>query len=138
MKQRFFTCFGVFLFAINALAFSAKGPVSTHKILSPDGNVEFNCFVDKGQFMYSINFKGKPVIEASSLGLILDDVNIGKGVTLGKHEAFEKNGTYPSRGKHSVATDHYKGTKISFTQGANKVQYTLDVRVYNDGVAFRY
>ena len=138
MKQKFFTCFGIFLFAINAVAFSAKDPIATPKILSPDGNVAFNCFVDKGQFMYSITFKGKPVMEASSLGLILDNVNIGKGVTLGKHEVFEKNGTYPARGKHSIATDHYKGAKVSFTHGASKIQYVLEVRVYNDGVAFRY
>lgn len=105
---------------------------------SPDGNLEFHAFVAKGQIMYSVMFKGKSVIETSSLGLVINNVNIGEGVSAGKPETYENQDTYPWRGIHSVAINHYKGAKIPLTHTGSKIRYTLDVRVYNDGVAFRY
>lgn len=107
-------------------------------VFSPDGNLEFHAFPDKGQLMYALIFKGKPVIEASPLGMILGNVNIGKGVSLGKHEAFETNETYSWRGKHATATNHFKGARIQVTQSDAKIKYTLEAKVFNDGVAFRF
>lgn len=115
-----------------------KNAADVLKISSPDGALEFKAFIDKGQLRYSVMFKDKPVIEPSSLGLIINNENLGNGVSAGKPDPYENNSTYPSRGKHAIATDHYKGARISLTHSGTRTQYTLDVRVYNDGVAFRY
>ena len=108
------------------------------KILSPDSTIEFIAFVDKGQLMYSVTFKNKPVIEPSPLGLIIDDKNLGQGISAGRSEKYQHNETYLSRGRHSTATDHYNGARLTFAHSGSKASYVLDVRVYNSGVAFRY
>ncbi|HEX8041834.1 MAG TPA: glycoside hydrolase family 97 N-terminal domain-containing protein, partial [Chryseosolibacter sp.] len=113
-------------------------PADPPKILSPDSALEFNVYAENGQLRYSVAFHGKPIIEASPLGLILDNANLGEGVSLGKADWYEANATLPCRGKHSTATDHYKGVRIPVEHKRSKVRYTLEVRVYNDGVAFRY
>lgn len=138
MNHKFFSCIGIFLLGISIISFSAKSAADPSRILSPDGNIEFIGYVEKGQLIYSVNFNGTPVVEASPLGLVLDNVNIGKNVTAGKQEAFEKKETYPWRGKHSIASDHYRGAKIPVTHNATRTRYTLEVRVYDSGVAFRY
>lgn len=128
-------------FAVNpseAFNVPLEDPAEPLKIISPDGNLELDVFVEKGQVMYSLNFKGRPVIERSQLGLVLNGVNIGKAVSAGKPELYEKNETYPWRGKHSIATNHFKAATIPVTQGADKIRYTVDVRVFNHGAAFRY
>lgn len=119
-----------------AIAF--EDPAEPSKIVSPDGNVELNVFVERGQLMYSLTFKGKSVIEASPIGLVLNNVNIGKGVSFGKPELYEENETYPWRGKHSIATNHFKAARIPVTHSAAKIKYTVDARVFDGGIAFRY
>ncbi|MEX1238487.1 MAG: glycoside hydrolase family 97 N-terminal domain-containing protein [Cyclobacteriaceae bacterium] len=148
MNRKFIFQAGAFIFLIIGFAAHAKNPLrypcaaaetpaGPVKISSPDGHLEFQCFVDKGQLTYSVTFHGKPVIQPSALGLILNDDNLGKGVTSQQAQLSENNETYPWRGKHSTATDHYKGASIP-VQSGSKVKYTLEVRVFNDGVAFRY
>jgi alpha-glucosidase len=45
---------------------------------------------------------------------------------------------YPWRGVHSEASNHCTGAKISIRHTASKTSYTVEVRAFNDGVAFRY
>ena len=123
---------------LKSLAVPVRNPADPLKVTSPDGSLEFSVSVDKAQLMYSLMFKGRSVIQPSPLGLVLDKVNIGQGVSVGKPEAYESNDTYPWRGAHSIATDHYKGARIPVTHGGSRTRYTLEVKVYNDGVAFRY
>lgn len=138
--NRTFIIFGyLFLTSITAYASdSAKISNTPVTISSPDGAVEFNTFLDNGQLMYSVMFSDRPVIENSLLGLTVEDTDLGNGVTFGEAEAYEANETYPWRGKHSTATNHYKGIQLPITHAESGVEYTVDVRVFNDGVAFRY
>ena len=108
------------------------------KISSPDGQLEFQSFIDQGQLKYSVNFKGNPVIAPSALGLVLSDQNTGSDLASLKAEAYEDSQTYAWRGKHAIATNHFKAARILLTYSGNKTTATLDVRVFNDGVAFRY
>jgi alpha-glucosidase len=143
LRRRFFIILltGVTAFAgspSKAFSLPLKNPVDPAKITSPDGNLELSVFIEKGQLMHTVKFKGRPVIDASALGLMLNDVNIGKGASAGKPEAYQNNETYPWRGRHSLATNHFKGARIPVIHSGSKIRYTVDVRVFNDGVAFRY
>ena len=44
----------------------------TFQIRSPDGSVEFRLFQRESQLTYTINYRNKPVIEASPLSVMLD------------------------------------------------------------------
>jgi alpha-glucosidase len=48
------------------------------------------------------------------------------------------NEKYPWYGVHSTAVDHSNGVKIAVTHRSSRTAYTVEVRAYNDGIAFRH
>lgn len=108
-------------------------------VASPDGRVQFRLSLGgKARLEYSVTFRGRPVIEASAVGITVDRVNLAEGVELGKLDRYQVNESYPWYGVHSTAVDHCNGVKIAVTHGASRTAYTLEIRAYNDGIAFRH
>jgi hypothetical protein len=108
-------------------------------LASPDARVQFRLSLDeKGGLQYSVTFRGKAVIESSALGIRVDGANLGMGVEIGKAEPYRVNETYPWNGVKSTAVDNCNGLKIAMTHRQSRTAYTLEVRAYNDGVAFRH
>jgi alpha-glucosidase len=89
-----------------------------------------------GLLRYTVNFNKTPVIESSKLALVVNGKTLGGNATIGKVEKYALKQTYPYRGVHSQAVNNYKGSRISIRTGQSA--FMIDVRVFNDGVAFRY
>jgi len=107
-------------------------------VASPDGRVQFRLSLgDKGRLQYAVAFKDKPVIEVSALGIIVDGVNLAAGAQIGKVEQYQVDETYPWYGAHSTAANRCNGVKIAVTHVQSHSAYTLEIRAYNDGIAFR-
>ncbi len=106
------------------------------KIKSPNGLLVLNVNSIDGLLTYDVTFNDKTVIENSSLGLKTISKEIGKKVVLNKPETYKIDETYTWRGVHSLATNKCNGAKIKINE--NNSSWILDVRVFNDGVAFRY
>lgn len=104
-------------------------------IQSPDKNVSFRVFIEEGQLNYSISYMGKPVVEPSAIRMSLDESELGKGMIFGKTEGYELKESYPWYGVHAVAQNEFRGAKIELIKG--KERYTLEVRVFDHGAAFR-
>ena len=125
-----------------ALLFCLSVPVSAANdvnLASPDSRVQFRLSLDgKGSLQYSVTFREKPVIETSALGISVDGVKLGEGVEIGKAEPYKVNETYPWNGVKSTAVDNCNGVKIAITHRQSRTAYTLEVRAYNDGIAFRH
>jgi len=113
-------------------------PAEELSVPSPDDRVQFRLSTAKGRLEYSVTFGEKPVIEPSALGITVDKVNLAEGVQLGKADRYEVNETYPWYGGHSTALDRCHGAKVMVTHPASNTVYTLEIRAYNDGVAFRH
>jgi alpha-glucosidase len=64
----------------------------------------------------------------------VDGVNLGDGVRLGQPARYKTGETYPWYGANSAAVDRSNGARIPVRGAA----YTLEVRAYNNGVAFRH
>jgi alpha-glucosidase len=108
-------------------------------LASPDGNVQFRLSLDsEARLRYSVAFREKPVIGTSAIGITVDGVNLAEGVELGKADQYKVNQTYPWNGVHSTAVDHSNGVKIGVTHRRSRTAYTVEVRAYNDGIAFRH
>jgi alpha-glucosidase len=101
-------------------------------ITGPDGQVRF--FLDS-PFSYRVTLKDRLVIATSRMGIVIDGVDLGAGASIKKIEAYNGNTRYDWRGVHSQATDHFRGARI---HAASKIDFTVDVRVFRDGVGFRY
>jgi alpha-glucosidase len=108
-------------------------------VASPDGRVQFRLSTDaKGNLAYTVTFAQKPVIELSAIGIVVDQANLAEGVEFGKAESYKVNQTYPWNGAHSTAVDNCNGVKVALIHRQSRTAYTLEIRSYNDGIAFRH
>ena len=107
-------------------------------VASPDGHVQFVLALADGRLQYTVTFNSKTVIAASPLGIVVDGVNLAEGAQIGASEPYRKNETYPWYGAHSIAVDHCNGARVAVTHAKSGTAYTLEIRAYNDGAAFRH
>ena len=123
-----------------ALSLTMAGPILADvNVASPDDRIQFRLFLsDKGQLQYSVTFRAKPVIETSALGISVNGVNLGDGAEIGQVETYKVNETYPWNGPHSTAVNNCNGVKVAMTHRQSRTAYTLEIRAYNDGIAFRH
>jgi alpha-glucosidase len=109
------------------------------RLAGPNGAVQFHLSVSEhSRLEYEVRFKNRPVIEMSRLGIILDNVDLGREVTVGEARTYRVKERYASRGVHSEATNHFNGVSLSIKHRKSGTTFTLDVRAFNDGIAFRY
>jgi len=119
-----------FLFSVHAIA------AGIIVIKSPDGQTRFQLFQQASQLSFSIQLRDKTIIQSSPLVMTMDGDPVTTNLRFGKVENYKLNETYPWLGVHSIANNNYSGAKVNLIQ--NKISYILDVRVFNDGVAFRF
>jgi alpha-glucosidase len=106
---------------------------------SPDGRVHFRLAPDaRGNLAYTISLGETAVIETSPIGIVVDKVNLSEGVEVGRADPYQVDTSYPWNGAHSTAVDRANGVKLALTHRQSRTSYTLEVRAYNDGIAFRH
>ena len=106
---------------------------------SPDGRVRFEILPrEQSRLGYRVTFRNRVVIEASSLGIVIDGADLGQGVEIGKAERYRLDERYAWRGVHSEAVNRCNGVKFSLKRANSGAGFTLDVRAFNDGAAFRF
>jgi alpha-glucosidase len=119
-----------------ALALSPL-PAADNAVASPNGQVQFRLLPENGRLFYAVAFKAKPLIEKSALGIVVDGVNLADGAQLGKAGRYRTNETYPWYGVHSTAVDRSNGARFRVKHAKTGTAYSIEVRAYDDGVAFR-
>lgn len=107
------------------------------EVLSPDQAVRFRASSEGGRLEYTITFGAKTVIETSPLVLVVDGVNLGENVKLGEVQRRSIQESFPWRGVHAWATNHCQTALIEVRQLGGGLRYTLEVRCFNDGAAWR-
>jgi alpha-glucosidase len=107
-------------------------------VSSPDGRVAISIEKDASQF--TISRRGKTVIAASPLGLELDGVSELGALALERRDDVKVDRTIPLIAtKAAAARDRYRGATLVFRERAPASRRLfIDVRAYDDGVAFRY
>ncbi|MGD0410615.1 MAG: glycoside hydrolase family 97 catalytic domain-containing protein [Verrucomicrobiota bacterium] len=122
--------------ALLGLALPAVADVT---VASPDGHVRFVLSSSaQGHLAYTVTFNGKNIIDPSLVGIVVDKVDLAAGAVIGAAETYKVNETYPWWGAHSTATNSCNGAKVAMTHPKSSTSYTLEIRAYNDGVAFRH
>ena len=108
------------------------------KVVSPDRQLSFQLLNDQSHLQYRITLRENPVVETSRMGMKIDEVDLSQNVEIGRLEGYRTNERYASRGVHSEAIDHCNGARVSLRHPASNTNYTLEVRAYNNGIAFRH
>lgn len=152
MKRHFVIALRITHYALAQSAFGVD-------LASPDAKVRFEFRTNQqSRSTFQVVFNGKAVIERSPLGLLLDGADLSQGNAIAKTERYELKEHYPWRGVHSWATNHCHGARLELScrrrgneslNPAGHTQlhqrlvtssptWTLEIRAFNDGVAFRH
>jgi alpha-glucosidase len=108
-------------------------------VASPNKQIQFYLSSRSAPGLrYRISFKNKPVIETAQLGIVIDGTDLGQGAEIGKVENYRLKEKYLSRGVHSEAANDCRGTRLAVKHKPTNTDCTLEIRVFDDGVAFRY
>ncbi|GGF71033.1 glycoside hydrolase family 97 protein [Wenyingzhuangia marina] len=119
---------------ISTVVFSQK----TEKILSPDKNLEVTFTLNKGIPNYSINYKGKQILEDSPLGFITNSGDFSKDINFVKATKGEVNKQY-NQVKIKQSNIEYKANTLKVTlQNGDEKEMAILFQVSDNDVAFRY
>ena len=133
--RAFLFCLLVFCVSEAAIAQGDSRPM---QVKSPDGQITF-LLSDGDELRYAIEFHGKELITESRLGLeIGGQAALGPGMRrVSAHpDSVDESYTIPV-GKTSTVRNHYNSVREDF-QDASGRKLTIEVRVFDDGAAFRY
>ncbi|HKO82309.1 MAG TPA: glycoside hydrolase family 97 N-terminal domain-containing protein, partial [Chitinophagaceae bacterium] len=132
--QLFFT--GVFC-VIVSFSYSQKNI----KLDSPDGSLQFALRLKNNTPVYSVSFKGEPIIENSGFSLSFLETGLFKhNLKIGKPAFREAVESYELIvGKTKLVNHPFKEVTIPLEENKTPVRkINLIVRAFNDGLAFRY
>jgi len=108
------------------------------RVASPDGQLKFTVLPNAERLGFTVTSGKTTVIEPSSFVMNLDGFDLSSGVIFSNTERFEISETYPWHGAHSTATNRCAGVRIFLQHDLSFVNYTLEVRAFNDGVGYRF
>ena len=104
----------------------------------PNGSLECMLSIENQQIFMSVAFNGIAVLEKSPLQMSVDNAMITTGIKTGKVAKTTFNDEYPWLGYHSTAKDHSNNYIVSIKNKIHKIVYTLEIRVFDDAVGFRF
>ena len=130
-------------FAVLITSCSGNSNVVTSPIqlLSPDKRLSFTLITsDKGEIYYEAHRDGELALSRSLLGLELDGVSLKSGWSVVDVKSSENNLSWsPVWGKQREIHDHYRQKTVSLATGSEIVESLgIQVRAYDEGIAFRY
>jgi alpha-glucosidase len=132
MMKLFFFCSAI----LELLTVSGAQSPDTITIKSPAGNIVFYLIESNRQLSFTIQSGGVTIIENSKLEMTINGIPLTSGYArIRKEKFYDINETYEWMGNHSPAVNRCKGAKI--TVGDQYVSYPIEIRVFDDGAAFR-
>ncbi len=114
---------------------SSRAAPATVELRSPDGRIKIALVDDR--ITVRVTYQGATVIEPSPVGIIVDGINFGERAKIVRTDKYRQQEQYPTRGVHSQATNHFNGMRISFSHPSTQDGFTVDLRAFDDGIAFR-
>jgi alpha-glucosidase len=110
-------------------------------ISSPDGNYLLKVRNDDGRALFSVTYKGRAAVAESRLGLRANGRDWKEQIAVGEMDARHSVDTSwkPVYGERAVVRDRYNAGRIVLrdTRDQRRTLW-LEVRAYDQGVAFRY
>jgi alpha-glucosidase len=108
------------------------------QVTSQDGNVKLTILPNAERLSFTVTLGDTTVLEPSTIVMNVNGYDLSAGVVFGKVERYEVDETYPWYGARSTAVNRCNGARISLQNDLSFIEYVLEVRVFNDGAAFRH
>jgi alpha-glucosidase len=107
------------------------------EVKSPNGEVRLGISTEGEHLTFAVHRAGRPVIDPSPLGLVVDGTDLGRGAELGEAATYRVDEPYATRGGHSRAVNRCNGVRVSVRHAKSGTSYTVEARAFDDGVGFR-
>ena len=110
------------------------------ELKSPDGNLVLQAEVKNGRPVYTLDYKQRPVIKPSYLGLELkNDKDLMSGFSVVGEEISTFDETWqPVWGEVKNIRNHYNELALTLKQAETGRIMIIRFRLFNDGLGFRY
>ncbi len=113
-------------------------PMKEVQVVSPDGKVKFTVGSNPERLTWSVTRESTTVIEPSPFDMRMDGYDLSSGVIFDNLELYNIDETYPWHGAHSTAVNRCNGARVSLTHDLSQTPYVLEIRAFDDGVAYRH
>ncbi len=134
MRPMSLSLIGLSLFTTTSFAASLA-------VSSPDGKITFTLSDDNSQPTYQVSFNNKTIIQPSKLGFdFATAASMRDGLSITTHQRNSVDSSWQQPwGEARVIQDKHNELAVTFAKQADKSpQYTVRVKVFDDGVGFRY
>lgn len=126
----------ILIFSVTHIQAGKKAGNPPYTVTSPNKSISFTVWTQNKECLYTIKAYNTEIIRNSELGLYPEE-NAGSAVSLTEVGRESRKGKWnPLWGKRSVVRDNYNESSFLIDYGNSKV--IVNVRAYNDGIAFRY
>lgn len=114
-------------------------PSDAIRVASPNRAIELVILAgDASRLRLSASLAGRPVLDASPLALTVDGLDLSSGVQVRSVRRTRRRERYPWRGVKARAVDAFNGAVVTLTHAASGTTYDLELRAFDDGIAFRH
>lgn len=128
---------GLLFLVAQGIVFPGTPPApGSLSVRSPDGQISFRLSPGKKDLLFTVFSGNTPVIESSPLRFSLDAMPLTSDSKITGIRRYRIREKYPWRGAHSLAVNECNGAAVQIEKGTTA--YTIDIRVFNDGAAFRF
>jgi alpha-glucosidase len=107
-------------------------------VRSPNGQVTFTFLPNAERLTFTVRLGDTMVIETSPIVLTLDGYDLSAGVVQNGIVRDEVHERYPWSGVRHTAVSDSNRARLSLTHDLTSIAYTLEVRAFDDGVAYRH
>ena len=111
------------------------------EVISPNDNFRFELRIEDSQPVYRAYFKGQEIIRESAMGFtFLKHKGATQKLTIKSVKESNVDSSWkPIYGERNNYPEQYKQTIVSFgTSDLDLPSFQLNIRAYNEGMAFRY
>ena len=111
---------------------------ATHVVMtSPDGQYAVTLS-DENQLTYQVSYQGETIIRPSRLGIKWNET-WDSDIRLGEIKTWSCDSIWhPVYGERSSIRENYNAWQLTLTKEGSQQQMAIEVRAYNEGIAFRY
>ena len=107
-------------------------------VKSPDGKIALTVSTG-AQMTYTVAWDARAVVKDAVLGISVDSRNLGLNARVTATPPIQRfDQTFPVRGVHATGTARCNAATVELSSGDPATAWTLEVRVFDDGVAYRY
>lgn len=109
-------------------------------ITSPSGDLKLEVGVDgAGRPFYSLDYKGRTLVQPSLLGLVADETRFADGFRIASADTATVDRSWqPVWGEYDTVRDHFRELAVHLKADDPERELTLRFRLFDDGLGFRY